>query len=345
MRFLIIISLYFMYISPMGAQTDCSHNVHTNYDDHPGIDSGSVANWCNEFFCNNDEADLFDFIGIHRADTNIYDNNLFTRSEESSDAKEHPPDPSRKETQQKKATAKKGTFNDAERHLLLEFAGKKTHQRHVAALKMAVEGKEGAKIENVRHEKAFNRYVKLSGAAAITASRYGVGSRYAEATARLEQTAADDMKRSIQAFKGYLVQTARGVKDLKKSGKDIEHIGLVDKEMRTRMLRSFPPLPNPEGARERKAAARKNLVKNSLKRIGLGGILKRTERTSKKTGGGSKEVGGRLKRASSGRKKAAAGVGKAGNGRKRAAERLKKVGGGLKKAGTAVMHWLYWGLP
>ena len=45
--------------------------------------------------------------------------------------------------------------------------------------------------------------------------------------------------------------------DMRETGKTMEHAGMVNKNMRTRMLKNFPPMGNPNKGQERRAAQRR----------------------------------------------------------------------------------------
>lgn len=171
-------------------------------------------------------------------------------------------------------------LSEDERHLVLEFAGRGARSKQTAHQKQAEESKTAADRERRKRMIVDSMLQKVSREASTIAEQYGALSRKAGAAFTQEQGLWKESRARRKAIRGHEEDTKKANKEVQKRGKDIENIGLVNKHMRNRMLKNFPPMPNPD----REAALQKKLTKEARGRQSLAERLKRMGPSLRKAG-------------------------------------------------------------
>lgn len=268
MCFSIILLLNLVFVSISCAENLYDHGLGAVAKESPklNLDILTTSSYKPTYDDNDADADLYDLIDAQGSTPRIYENALSVRSEQIGNLfKLLKKGFSRRRPQAKEAL--ETTLKEHERHLVLEFAGKKHQQNQKKAYNKEQNAEWAAKKSIIQYDVAQRNFVKYNGAAALLAARYGAINPVATQASIREQVVANEMRLAKKELKGHRQQLKEANKDVRNRGKDIENIGLVNKEMQARMKQSFPPLSNPERPNRDQKQDRQRIV-DRLKGVG-----------------------------------------------------------------------------
>ena len=300
MRFSILLFSNLFSPSLLCAASFSQHNIDTvaagrdaelDFD----IDIDFATPCSDEPTCDDEIADLFDSIDgslteEEEEEPSIYNNALRTRSTKrsgsfqrlmSSFGRKSTNINNKDDNHKKTATPlDRKSLSSVERHLVLEFAGKIARSKQDFHSNQADASELAAKAEHQKFLAANRVLQKVTGSASLLAHRYGVISQEAMNAAHREKMVWDEARARKNAEKGHLKAAREAYKEVGKRGKDVEHVGMVDKELHARMQRGFPPMLNREMAEANREVERANRAKG-FGRVSVADRLRKAGRVVK----------------------------------------------------------------